>query len=144
MKAAGYRIEDFKEGDEFSFKETITKESVDTFAEITGDSSPLHVNEKFAVSRGFEDRVVHGVLLAGYFSRLAGVHFPGENCLLQTLNLKFSAPAYTGDEIEVSAVVDQVSISTNSIVLKLKIKKIQTDTILVSAKAIIGFTKSSK
>ena len=137
---ARYSIDDCKEGQSFSFQETISRENVDEFAVLTGDTSTIHIDGKFARERGFKDRVVHGVFLSTYFSRLIGVYYPGENSLLQMLNVKFLAPAYINDRINISAVVDQVSNGTRSLLLKLYIENVDTKKILVKGKAMLGFT----
>ncbi len=133
-------IEDIKERHVFSFQEIINQHSVNSFVECSGDNSTIHVDSEFAQKRGFQDRVVHGVFLASYFSRLIGVLYPGENSILQTLNLKFLAPAYINDFVKVAAEVDQISMSTKSIMLKLSIENVNTEESLVKGKALVGFT----
>ncbi len=142
-KVATYRIEDFSEGQKFSFLKTISKQDVDNFAELSGDINPLHVDDKFAQLRGFTGRIAHGALLISYLSELVGVYFPGENCLLQTINIKFLSPAYINDTVEINALVDQVSRSINVIVLNVNIRNIKTNTLLAKGKLQVGFTKPS-
>ncbi len=133
-------VSDMKEGEKFSFEEILSDEKINQFASLTGDFSPLHMNEGFAQSRQFKGRVVHGVLLAGLFSRLVGMHFPGENAILQSLNMQFVAPAYVKNCLRVSATVDQVSGATKTVVLKAIIERVPAHEILVRAKIQIGFT----
>ena len=127
------------EGDTFKFQETITARLVDQFAELSGDYAALHMDDAFARKRGFKGRVVHGVLLTAFLSRLVGMHLDQENELLLSVNVKFLNPSYIGDRVMVSAEVDQVSESTNSIILKAKIERIGSQTGLLSAKIIISF-----
>src|SRR5271170_5926473 len=103
MNIANYKIDEFLEGMTFRWTKTITADDVDRFAKISGDTSPLHLSEAFALERGFRGRVVHGALLASYISQIIGVHFPGENCLLQSLSIKFHAPCFIEDTIEIKA-----------------------------------------
>ena len=140
-KVATYTIRDFSEGQEFSFIKTISEKDVNDFACLSGDLSPLHINSEFACSRGFGARVVHGALLISYLSRLVGVYFPGENGLLQTINIKFLSPAYIDDTVEIASVVEQISLSMNVIVLKVSIRNIKSKIILVKGKVQVGFTK---
>ena len=65
-------LDDLTEGQATSFRTTIDRASVETFAALTGDINPLHMDDGFAVGHGFERRVVHGALLGGYVSRLVG------------------------------------------------------------------------
>lgn len=96
-------------GGSFAISRVITEADIDGFAELTGDISPLHMSHDFAVGRGFQGRVVHGALLIGYFSQIVGVHFPGENALLVTVNTKFTAPVLAGETIEFSVTVEHIS-----------------------------------
>ena len=91
---ATFEIKDLFPGKEFSFEKKISSSDVNIFANLTGDNSPLHMEDDFAQGRGFKSRVVHGCLLVGCISQLVGVYFPGKNSIIQTLNIKFSHPAY--------------------------------------------------
>lgn len=45
------------------------------FRDISGDYNPLHNDESFAVARGFNSRVVYGMLTASLYSCLGGCIF---------------------------------------------------------------------
>jgi acyl dehydratase len=134
-------FENVREGDVASFEEILTEKMIDDFALVSGDFSTLHVHNDFAEARGFRGRVAHGVLLASFLSRMVGMHLPGENALLLAMNVKFSAPAYVGDRINVHATVDQVSESTRVVVLKILIKNMASQEHLVTGKIHVGFTR---
>lgn len=139
MGTANYKIEDIREGMSYCFTKTITADDVDRFAEVSGDTSPLHMSGPFARAKGFRGRVVHGALLTGYISQMIGVHFPGENCLLQTLNIKFHAPCFIDDTVEIKAKVIQVSHGANAVVLEVLVDNAQTRSTLAKAKVQAGF-----
>lgn len=141
QKIKSYSISDLSEGQSFSFVKRIDKARVDGFASLSGDVNPLHMSDEFARHRGFEGRVAHGGLLIAYVSELLGVYFPGENCLWQTLNIKFLLPAYINDEIEISALVSQVSLGANVVILTLEIKNTKNHIVLAKGKTQVGFTK---
>lgn len=65
---------------------------VSTFATLTGDHNPLHLNPGFAASTIFKRTVVHGSLVASLFPFL--VSFDGAIYLRQTLD--FKAPVFVG------------------------------------------------
>jgi 3-hydroxybutyryl-CoA dehydratase len=138
---ATFEIEDLAQGKEFSFEKKISSGDVDMFARLTGDNSPLHMEDSFARKRGFKSRVVHGGLLVGCISQLVGVYFPGENAVIQTLDIKFSHPAYIGDVLKVHSIIDQISESVRTIILKLAITNQDTGQVLLKSKVQVGFTK---
>lgn len=138
---AKFEIEDLAQGKEFSFEKKISSNDVDMYAKLTGDYSPIHMEDKFAQERGFKSRVVHGGFLVGCISQLVGVYFPGENSVIQTLDVKFSNPAYIGDVLKIHSIIDQISESMRTIVLKLAITNQDTGQVLIKSKIQVGFTK---
>lgn len=56
----------FKVGDEVKVRRTVTVEDVTTFAQLTGDTNPIHLDEHFAKKTELGQLVVHGVILNGY------------------------------------------------------------------------------
>ena len=92
-------------GDETSFDIEITEERVQAFAELSGDFNPLHMDESFAKRVSFEKRVVHGMLLISFVSRLIGMHLPGQNSLILSQNFNYIKPAFIGDKIKVKGIV---------------------------------------
>jgi len=137
---ATFEIEDLFQGKEFSFEKKISSSDVNMFAKLTGDNSPLHMEDQFARERGFKGRVVHGGLLVGCISQLVGVHFPGKNSIIQTLDIKFSHPAYIGDLLKIHSIIDQISESMGTIILKLAITNQNTGQVLLKSKMQVGFT----
>lgn len=137
-----YTFDQLREQLEISFETELTTAAVDGFAAATGDISPVHMGDAFAQARGFKGRVVHGVLLGGLVSQMVGVHLPGENALLQSVNLMFLSPAYIGDRVRVSAVVDQLSESTRTMVLKVAVSRLADGQVLARGKAQVGFTQA--
>ena len=137
---AAFEIDDLSQGKEFSFEKKISSSDVNVFAELTGDNSPLHMEDQFARERGFKGRVVHGGLLVGCISQLVGVHFPGTNSIIQALDIKFSHPAYIGDLLKIHSIIDQISESMGTIILKLAITNQNTGQVLLKSKVQVGFT----
>ncbi|HEB69964.1 MAG TPA: MaoC family dehydratase [Desulfobulbus sp.] len=136
-------IDDFSIGQEFSFSVTITKSDVERFAQLSGDINPLHMDDGFAEQRGFKGRVVHGLLLSGYLSRLVGVHFPGRHALLHGININFLSPAYVNDTVNIECIVNQISLSTRIIILKVVMKNLKNNNVLLRAKVQVGFTQTN-
>jgi len=116
-----YFYEDLAVGQMAEFEQTVTEMMVETFKNITGDTNPLHCEDSFARSKGFEQRVVYGMLSAALYSRLAGVHLPGENCLLQSVHADFLRPVYIGDHLIVRGEIVEKHDSVKQIMVKASI-----------------------
>jgi len=62
--------------------------------------------------------VVYGMLCAGLFSTLAGVHLPGATCLLHSVESKFVKPVYIGDTLTVTGTVQEVNETFAQVTIK--------------------------
>ena len=106
---------DISIGQQESFIIKITESMVDKFSNLSGDLNPLHMDNEFAESSSFNKRIVHGMLLASFFSQLIGMKLPGKNALYFSQTLNFRSPCYIDDEIEVIGEVTEKSDSTQII-----------------------------
>lgn len=86
-----------KIGDVLKKSQIFTDLDVLNYSKLTHDSNPLHFNSQFARDSGFNDRIVHGMLVAALFPRIIASHFPGAIYVSQ--NLQFKSPVYIGEEI---------------------------------------------
>lgn len=143
-RAAAFVLDDLRIGQQAAFDAVIAGRDIDAFAALSGDFSPLHVDAAFARDRGFADRVAHGAYLVALASRLAGMYLPGRNALLLGVNASFAAPVLPGTRITVSGVVDQLSESVRSAVLKLRVVDADTGATLARGKLTVGFTDAGR
>ena len=92
-------IEDIRVGMKISYSQTITDSDIKTFAGLSGDHNPVHVDEKYAESSRFKRRIAHGLMSAGFFSQLFGTKLPGPGCVYTAQSLKFLRPVYINDTV---------------------------------------------
>ncbi len=95
----GHYFEDLKEGMQDAFAKTITNSDVSTFAGISGDTNPVHLNHEFASETMFEGPVAHGMLTASFISTVIGTKLPGPGCIYLSQDLRFLAPVKVGDTV---------------------------------------------
>ncbi|CAN7005948.1 unnamed protein product [Brassica rapa subsp. trilocularis] len=86
-----------KVGDVLREARVFSSEDVKGYAEVSHDWNPLHFDQESARKAGFEDRLVHGMLVSSMFPRIISAHFPGAVYVSQTLH--FRSPVYIGDDI---------------------------------------------
>lgn len=115
---ASYKFDDIEIGQKVKFVIVIEKSIVDSFARMSGDYNPLHMDETYAVKTLFGKRVCHGMLLASFFSRLVGMYLPGKNALYFSQTLNFQEPCFIGDTVTIEGQVTDKSISTKIITIK--------------------------
>jgi acyl dehydratase len=104
---------------------------IDDFAKLTGDFSPIHMDKDYASTTTFEKRVVDGMLLASFLSKIVGMYLPGKHALYFSQSLDFRQPCFIGDTITVSSIVIDKSSSTKILKIESKITN-QVGKILLS------------
>lgn len=100
--------ETLRVGDAGTFSKQITEADVFSFANITGDANPLHIDEEYARRSVFEQRVVHGILTAGIISTVLGGEIPGVGTIFVELHIRFLKPVFFGDTITAVATVTEI------------------------------------
>jgi 3-hydroxybutyryl-CoA dehydratase len=129
-KCLEYTFDEIDIGLTKEFQITITESMVNNFANISGDFSPIHVDEEYAKSTSFGKRVAHGMLLASFLSRVDGMYLPGKHALYFSQNLEFHNPCFINDKIKISSIVVDKSESTKILKIQSKITN-QNDKLLL-------------
>jgi 3-hydroxybutyryl-CoA dehydratase len=90
---------DIRVGDRASFSKTIGEHDVYTFAGLSGDFNPVHVDAEYAKTTRFGERIAHGMVAACLFSNVLGNQLPGPGTVYLGQELTFKAPVKFGDTI---------------------------------------------
>ena len=135
-----YKFEELTIGLKESFKVTVDEKMMNDFLSISGDINPLHNDRDFALTQGYQDKVVYGLLTSSFISKLVGVYLPGKYCLLQGIEIKYLNPVYLNDELLIEGVVKELHESVKRAVLKVTITN-QNNQKVVKAKVDVGFLK---
>ena len=138
--AQAFAFEDLAVGQHAEFEAVVDGGSIDRFAALSGDESPLHVDGEFARARGYAGRVAHGAYMVALASRLAGMYLPGRNGLLLAVQMSFVAPVLAGAHVKVRGEIDQMSDSVRSIVLKISVIGTVDGALLARGRLTVGFT----
>ena len=104
----GYYLEDLSIG---MFAETsmvVSADKIETFAELTGDYNPIHMDAEYAATTPFGRRIAHGALSASLISAILGNDLPGPGAIFTELNMRFRKPAFIDDEIVAHAEVVEI------------------------------------
>jgi 3-hydroxybutyryl-CoA dehydratase len=115
-------FDDMRVGDYSERIVSISPELVESFARLTGDMNPLHMDEAYASKTFFRKRVAHGMLPASFIGAILGTALPGPGTIYLYQNLSFKAPVYIGDAITVRAEIIRKDAASGSIFLRTSIK----------------------
>ncbi len=94
-------IEGLNIGDVFSITRKFKEEDTTSFADITRDYNPVHFDDRFAEVKGLDNRICHGLLVAGIITEIGGQI----GCLASEMSFDFKKPVYFGDSIECSLTI---------------------------------------
>ena len=108
----------FEIGQKASFGKTITETDVVSYAGLSGDFNPIHVDRQFAQTTRFEQRIAHGLLTTSLLSGVLGMHLPGPGSVYMGQTLRFVRPVFINDTITATAEVLQYDPVKGNILLK--------------------------
>ncbi|HZK79003.1 MAG TPA: MaoC family dehydratase [Gemmatimonadaceae bacterium] len=95
-------------GKSAEFAKTITEADVMTFAGVTGDFNPVHIDPVAAATSRFGGRIAHGMLSAGLISAAIGNKLPGPGSIYLGQTLKFILPVRIGDTVTATIAVTEI------------------------------------
>lgn len=97
-----------KVGDTASITRAITENDVRSFAELSGDHNPVHVDDAYAETTRFGRRIAHGMLGASLISAVLGTRLPGLGSIYLSQSLTFLGPVYIGDVLTARVTVQKI------------------------------------
>ena len=104
----GHDVAKLQPGDSASRTMTITDETVRGFADLTGDTNPVHLDDEYAATTRFGRRIAHGMIAAGLISATLANDLPGPGTVYLGQTLKFRAPVYLDDTVTATVEVMKV------------------------------------
>ena len=117
----------FRKGSTAAVTRLITDATVREFAELSGDTQPLHLDDEYASRTRFGRRIAHGALLVGMVSAVLGVKMAGSpsgreqgsTIIFLGLSVNFVAPVHIGDAITANCEV--ISVREDKPIVKLAV-----------------------
>jgi len=111
------RIEDMRLGDQASVTNTVTERDIERFAEVSGDTNPVHLDEAYAAGTVFKGRIAHGMLGASFISAVLANRLPGPGTIYLSQSLAFKAPVRIGDEVTTTVTVKDIDVARRRLTL---------------------------
>jgi len=105
----GYYLEDLSIDMSASMEKTISAQDVDLFASLSGDNNPIHLDDEYAKSTSFGQRIVHGMFSAALISAVAGTKLPGSGGVYLSQSLKFRKPIFIGNTAVATLTVTDIN-----------------------------------
>jgi acyl dehydratase len=76
-------IEEIKVGSSAEITKIMSLEMVKSFAGISEDFNPVHLDADYASKSRYKAQIIHGLMATSLFSGLFGTKLPGEGCVVR-------------------------------------------------------------
>jgi len=127
-----------KAGDKASRTLRVSDDTVRAFAEVTGDTNPVHLDDDYAAGTRFGRRIAHGMIAAGLISATLANDLPGPGTVYLNQTLKFKLPVYPGDTV--TATVEVLSVRPDKPIVTLAtVCTNQNDEVVLAGEAVVLF-----
>ena len=101
----GFYFDELSVGQAVEISRVVGAADIEAFAEVSGDNNPVHLDEAYARTTQFGERIAHGMLSAAYISAILGTRLPGPGAIYLSQSLRFRRPVRIGDLVVARATV---------------------------------------
>ena len=130
-----YYFEDLSVGMDSVYSRDVTKADIEAFAQVSGDDNPLHLDEDYASGTMFKGCIAHGMLSAGYISKVLGTQLPGPGAIYLSQSLKFKAPVRPGETVDTRVEITGLDEKRKRVTFTCECKV--ADTVVVTGEAMV-------
>ena len=93
------RFDELAVGQAASLVTLVDAARIRAFADVSGDTNPMHLDPGFGGLTRFGGPIAHGMLSASFISAVIGTRLPGPGAIYLSQSLRFTAPVRAGDVI---------------------------------------------
>jgi 3-hydroxybutyryl-CoA dehydratase len=126
-------VESMSVGHTERFTKTVSESDVYAFAGITGDFSPIHVDEEFCKGTRYGGRIAHGALLVGFISTVMGkmtARLPPPGGVSYKYEVKFVGPVRFGDTVTTELTLAETRPERRELVFRARCANQRGETVL--------------
>ena len=134
------KFDELKVGMSCSMSKAFTSEEVLSFADLSRDNNPIHINENYAQNSLFGKRIVHGFLSASLFSAIIGTEFPGKGSIYLSQNLNFLRPVFHNQVITATVTVRELYAEKRRVLLE-TICEDERGSLLITGSALVKLSE---
>jgi len=113
---------DVIEGEDLlSLERFVTREDVKSYADAGGDQNPLHQDDAFARSVGFDGIIAHGMFTMGHLATCVTA-WAGDAGAVRRLKVQFRAPVFMGEILVAGGRVRSLDVATRTAIVDLWVR----------------------
>ena len=137
-------FEEIKTGDTAEMKQTLEERHLLLFAAASGDVNPVHLDQSFAETTPFKERIAHGMWSGSLISAAIATTLPGPGTIYLGQSLKFVRPVKLGDSLTVSLEVIEKIEKKNRLILACKVTNQDNKTVVKGEAEVMAPTEKIK
>jgi 3-hydroxybutyryl-CoA dehydratase len=108
-------------GDVFTHDIIYTQEQVNLYAQISGDTNPLHIDEQAGKDSMFGRNIIHGHFSASVFTKIFGVLYFAEGHVYMKQSCTFLKPMFVDTPYQAVITVKEIFPEKNRVLYETKV-----------------------
>lgn len=124
-------------GTKYEEIKSFTNNDIDTFANLTGDQNQLHLNDDFAIKKGFEKRICHGMLVSSHISKILAMNFPGIGTIYLNQFISFKSPVYPDRQLKYCLTIKEADIEKRKYLIQTDVIHADSEELALTGEALV-------
>lgn len=129
-------------GDFCKRQHTVSGQDLLLFARASGDLNPLHLDDEYAATTPFKQRIAHGMFTGGLISAALAMDLPGPGTIYLSQDLQFKRPVCIGDELTIILTATEKNIEKPVVTLSCEVTNQTGKAVVVGTARVMAPTVS--
>ena len=126
-----------QKGDQFRHMFQYSQHDVDTFARVSGDTNPLHIDPDAGKNIMFRRNIIHGFLGGSVFTKIFGALWKADGHVYLKQTMQWLKPMFVDTEYEAVITVKEIFPEKNRILYECSIIDVETGEQTFSGEALL-------
>lgn len=126
-----------KVGDEFRHVYRYSQDDVDTYARVSGDVNPLHIDPQAGKDSMFGRNIIHGFLGASVFTKIFGALWYADGHIYMNQSMKWLKPMFVDTDYEAVITVKEIFPEKNRILYDCAVYEAGTENKTIAGDAML-------
>ncbi len=115
-----------QKGDQFKHQFMYSQEDVNTFAKVSGDTNPLHIDQEAGEKSIFGRNIIHGFLGASVFTKIFGALWMADGHVYLKQTMQWLKPMFVDTTYEAIITVKEIFPEKNRVLYDCSIIDLKT------------------
>lgn len=126
-----------KVNDVFKHKFSYNQADVDTYARVSGDTNPLHVDAEAGKNSMFGRNIIHGYLGGSVFTKIFGTLLHADGHVYMKQVMQFMRPMFVDTEYEAVITVKEIFPEKNRVLYQTEVYNVATGELTITGEALL-------